>query len=91
MKNAEAVLQAVPGELVSAKVVGRYLGLATKTILSWAELNKIPHYKFGTGKKAPVRFNLDEILSWMQGWKKGPESGYHTLAESVASRAQERR
>ncbi len=71
-------------QLLTAAEIAAMLGVAVKTVLSWAELGKIPHYKFGGGRKAPVRFSLPEISAWMQTWKKGPESGYHTTAETVA-------
>ncbi len=72
-------------QLVTAAEVGKIMGVSYKTILSWAELNKVPCYKFGKGRKAPVRFSLDEIQLWMELWKKGPETGYHRTAETVAS------
>lgn len=94
MKNAVAVLNVVPTtgrlskqaiipQLMTAGQVAEMLAVSHKTVLSWSELGKIPSFKLGPGKKAPVRFDLNRILAWMQTWQKGPETGYHTSAETV--------
>lgn len=78
-------------KLVEASVVAEYLSVSPKTILSWAETGKLPHYKLGNGQKSPVRFDLSEVLNWLKGCKKDPLPDYNTTAETLTVMAREGR
>ena len=68
------------------------LGCSDKTIYSWAETGyaQIPSIKIGNGRKSLLRFDPDEILQWLERWKRGsktvnsPGNCYNAVAETVA-------
>lgn len=54
--------------LLTVKEISLYLNVRPKTLYSWAELNRIPHVKLN----GCLRFDLDDVMKWMEDCKSGP-------------------
>jgi len=46
-----------------------YLGISINTLNIWIIKQRVPFFKLGTGKNAPVRFSLEEIENWLKNMK----------------------
>jgi predicted DNA-binding transcriptional regulator AlpA len=60
-------------QIVSVKQVSDFLKVKDKTIYQWAELGQIPCFKI----HGALRFDMDEIIPWLQSFKKEPLSCYN--------------
>ena len=57
--------------LLRAEDVSRLLSVSVSTVYDWVRWGYIPHVRLGTGKKKPcVRFDLDEIMKWLDARKR---------------------
>lgn len=59
--------------LLTAREAAGILGIATGTLLDWWEIGRVPGFKLGNGKAAPVRFRASELEAWIQEGHRGPE------------------
>lgn len=55
---------------MNKRELSEYSGLSIAKIDRFIAARQIPHYKIGTGSRAPVRFDVDEINRWMRKWHK---------------------
>ena len=62
----------VTERLLTAREAAGILGVATGTLLDWFEAGKVPAFKLGEGKAAPVRFRASELEAWLEGYRRGP-------------------
>jgi len=62
----------VTERLLTAREAAEILGVATGTLLDWWEAGRIPGFKLGGGKAAPVRFRPSELKAWLEGCRRGP-------------------
>jgi excisionase family DNA binding protein len=67
-------------QLLTVDELAPQLNVRPKTIYSWAELGKIPHYKLN----GCIRFDYTEILKWLNACKQGPTYGNIDTAQTVA-------
>jgi len=51
--------------LWKAKDVADHLGVQVSTVYQWSREGYIPHINLGLGRKKSVRFNPDEIETWV--------------------------
>ncbi len=65
-------------QIVDVKKLSDMIGVKTKTIYQWAELNQIPHMKLN----GSLRFDLDDIKQWIQDCKIQAQSGYNPLVQT---------
>jgi len=72
------------GRLLTAEQVAEIICCSPKTVYSWAELGHIPSIKIGTGRKALLRFDSEEIHAWLQFWKEQTAKRYNLGAGTVA-------
>jgi hypothetical protein len=56
-------------KLMNAKEFGLRIGLSPSRIRSKAKNGEIPSIKLGQGPKAPVRFDLKEVLRALRAYK----------------------
>lgn len=70
--------------LLTAEKVAEILCCSPKTVYSWAELGHIPSIKLGAGRKAPLRFDAEEIHAWLRFWKEETAKKYNADAGTVA-------
>jgi len=61
-------------EIVTVKQVSDFLKVKEKTVYQWAELGQIPCFKI----HGALRFDMDEVLAWLQSFKKKPLSCYNS-------------
>jgi len=61
--------------LLTARELGKLLGLSTATVLDWFEAGKLPGFKLGGGSAAPVRFRASEAEAWLERCRRGPQVG----------------
>jgi excisionase family DNA binding protein len=59
--------------IVTVKELSLIIKVSPKTIYQWAEMRQIPHFKLN----GCLRFDLDEVLEWLQHCKREPLSGYN--------------
>jgi len=65
---------------MTAKEVAQIIGASPKTVYQWAEERLIPHYKVN----GLLRFDLDEVLGWIEACHRPATSGYNSFAQTVA-------
>jgi excisionase family DNA binding protein len=58
--------------LLTAREAASILGVATGTLLDWFEVGRVPGFKLGDGKAAPVRFRASELERWIEECRRGP-------------------
>ncbi len=66
--------------LLTVKDVSEMLNVKVKTIYQWAELNQIPHMKLN----GVLRFDLNDIMAWIQRCKKQSSSSYNLIVSHQA-------
>lgn len=57
---------------LSIKDISEYLGLSKATLYLWVEERKVPCHKIGK----VIRFDINEVNKWMEGFKKEAISTY---------------
>jgi len=62
-------------KLVDIKYLSDFLSIKASTIYQWAELKQIPCLKIN----GCLRFDIDEIKSWIQSCKKDRVSDYNPI------------
>jgi excisionase family DNA binding protein len=72
------------GKLLTAEQVAEIICCSPKTVYSWAELGHIPSIKIGMGWKALLRFDSEEVHTWLQFWKEKTAKRYNLGAGTVA-------
>jgi excisionase family DNA binding protein len=70
--------------LITADEVAAMICCSAKTVYAWAELGYIPSIKLGAGRKAPLRFDSEEIHAWLRFWKEETAKKYNADAGTVA-------
>jgi excisionase family DNA binding protein len=73
-------------KLMTIHELSEMLQVKTKTLYQWAELGQIPCIKLN----GALRFDLDDILSWIRSCKKEPDSGYNPFVSHQARSPQRR-
>ncbi len=63
--------------ILTAKELSEILKVSDKTIYQWSELGQIPCIKMN----GSLRFNLDDIKSWISECTKQPYSSYNPLTQ----------
>lgn len=56
-------------EFLTKREMASLLKISINTLNLWICRKKIPFVKLGQSKKAPVRFNREEIESWLKNMK----------------------
>jgi len=65
-------------KLLTVQEVSEIIKAKPKTIYQWAESGQIPCLKLN----GALRFDLDDILSWIDSCKKASSSGYNPLTQA---------
>jgi excisionase family DNA binding protein len=68
-------------KLITIQELSELLKVKPKTLYQWAELRQIPFLKLN----GALRFDLDDIESWIASCKKGNGSGYNQITKTVTS------
>lgn len=68
-------------KLITIQELSELLKVKPKTLYQWAELRQIPFLKLN----GALRFDLDDIESWLASCKKSIGSGYNQFTKTVAS------
>jgi excisionase family DNA binding protein len=58
----------VPEGLLTAAQVAERLGMATGTVVDWAEAGKVPGFRVGRA----LRFRWSEVEAWLEAQRFGP-------------------
>ena len=66
--------------LLTVKEMSEMISVKPKTLYQWAELRQIPHIKLN----GSLRFDLDDISTWISDCKKTADSGYNPLTKLEA-------
>ena len=62
----ETTQKALP-ELIDEKQVSERFGISLNTLRSWRTSGDGPNfYKFGTGKRSPVRYDVAVLAEWLR-------------------------
>jgi len=69
-----------PAKLLTVPELAFRLNVHPKTLYSWTELGKIPHYKIN----GSVRFDFHDIQRWLDACKRHPTCGRIDAAQAVA-------
>jgi excisionase family DNA binding protein len=69
LEQARAVSAGSP--LVEAEQAAKLLGVPPRWLRDQARAMKVPHHKLGRY----VRFDLDELIDWLEETKRGPRRG----------------
>jgi excisionase family DNA binding protein len=56
----------VSERLLTARELAELLGLSPATVLDWHEQGRIPSFRLGGRKGAPVRFRWSEVDAWLE-------------------------
>lgn len=64
-------------KILTVRELSEILKVKPKTLYQWAELNQIPCMKLN----GCLRFDLDEILKWLQTCKKQPQLSYNPFTQ----------
>jgi excisionase family DNA binding protein len=62
-------------QLVSVKEIAILLCVKESTVYQWAELGQIPSLKLN----GSLRFDLKEVIPWIQSCKRQPDSDYNPI------------
>jgi excisionase family DNA binding protein len=68
--------------LLTVKELAVVMNVKAATIYQWAELRQIPHIKLN----GSLRFDLQDIQSWVESCKVSPESRYNPLVQTRSPR-----
>jgi excisionase family DNA binding protein len=69
LHQARGVSRANP--LVAADEAAKLLGVPPRWMMEQARAGKVPHHKLGRY----VRFDLDELIAWLDEMKRSPRRG----------------
>ena len=69
-------------KLVTVKEVSEMMNVRPSTLYQWAELGQIPCVKIN----GALRFDLEDIVKWIESCKKGVSSGYNSLVQARGPR-----
>jgi predicted DNA-binding transcriptional regulator AlpA len=53
--------------LLTARELAAHLGMSAGWVLDEWEAGRLPGFKLGDGRAAPVRFRLSEVEAWLEG------------------------
>lgn len=56
----------MPDGLLTARELAAYLGMSAGWVLDEWEAGRLPGFKLGDGKAAPVRFRASEVEAWLE-------------------------
>jgi excisionase family DNA binding protein len=70
-------------QITTVKELSEFLKIKEKTIYQWAESGKIPCFKFN----GALRFDLNDIKTWMESCKKVPFESYNQIAQTAGVRS----
>jgi predicted DNA-binding transcriptional regulator AlpA len=62
----------VADSLLTARELGAVLSMSTAWVLDEWEAGRLPGFKLGDGRAAPVRFRLSEVEAWLETRRRGP-------------------
>jgi excisionase family DNA binding protein len=65
-------------KIITVKELSELLKINKKTLYNWAELGQIPCIKLN----GCLRFNVDDIHTWIASCKKDPDSSYNPLTQA---------
>ena len=65
-------------KILTIKELSELIKIKPKTLYQWAELGQIPSVKLN----GSLRFNLDDIKSWISESTKQPYSSYNPLTQT---------
>ena len=65
----------MPDGLLNARELAKYLGMSPGWVLDEWEAGRLPGFKLGDGRAAPVRFRPSEVEAWLETRRRGPEIG----------------
>ena len=68
-------------KLITIQELSELIKVKPKTLYQWAELKQIPFLKLN----GALRFDLDDIESWIAGCKNGNGRGYNQNTKTVTS------
>jgi len=69
-------------KLIDVKTLSDILNVKPSTLYQWAELGQMPSIKLN----GALRFDLDDILKWIQSCKKEAISEYNPLIQARSPR-----
>ena len=69
-------------KLVTVKDVSQMMNVRPSTLYQWAELGQMPCVKIN----GALRFDLEDIMKWIESCKKGVSSGYNPLVQARGPR-----
>jgi excisionase family DNA binding protein len=72
-------------KLLSIKEVSAILNVKPSTLYQWAELGQIPCIKIN----GALRFDIEDINTWVDSCKKAVTSSYNPFAQTVGSPGKE--
>ena len=67
-------------KIVTVKELSEFLKVKPKTLYQWAELGQIPCIKLN----GALRFDLDDIMAWIQSCKREANTGYNPIVSHQA-------
>jgi excisionase family DNA binding protein len=67
-------------QLATVKDVSKLLQVKEKTLYQWAESKQIPCLKLN----GSLRFDIEDIKTWMDSCKKSPNNGYNPITRLEA-------
>lgn len=67
-------------KLVDIKEIASMLSVKPSTLYQWAELGHIPCLKLN----GCLRFDIDDVVNWVNSCKKDAESGYNPFVKSLS-------
>jgi excisionase family DNA binding protein len=62
----------VADRLLTARELAELLGMSASWVLDEWEAGRLPGFKLGDGRAAPVRFRLAEVEGWLETRRRGP-------------------
>jgi len=69
-------------KLIGIRELSAILKVKPSTLYQWAELGQIPSYKIN----GSLRFNVDDIVSWIRSCKREVTSSYNPLIQARGPR-----
>ena len=65
-------------KLITVKELSEIISVKESTLYQWAELRQIPSVKLN----GAVRFDLGDVMQWIQSCKVERQSGYNPLIQT---------
>lgn len=65
-------------KILDVKEIAQFLNVKPSTLYQWAELGQIPCFKLN----GCLRFDLEDVLTWIKSCKKNVESSYNPLVQA---------